>query len=102
LSIVLSKHDELEAFSIHLQNFFAWHSNKREHADAGILTGGSKRNDGSSPNEEHDGGVDGDDIDDDEDGDQDDNELEKEDVLEGHRQKFAKNIKERRTWNNAS
>jgi len=83
LSIVLSRHDELEAFSIHLQNLFARYSNEGEDAEAGILTEEAERSDGGRLDEEHDNdGVDDDDTDDDEDGDQDDNELEKEDVLE--------------------
>jgi len=83
LSIVLSKHDELEAFSIHLQNLFATHSNETEDAEAGILTEEAERSDVGCLDEEHDDdGVDGYDIDDDEGGDEDDNELEKEDVLE--------------------
>lgn len=83
LSIVLSKHDELEAFSIHLQNLFAQQSNEREDSEAGVLIEITDGSDGGRLEEEHDNeGVDDERIDEDEDGDQDDNELEKESVLE--------------------
>lgn len=81
--IVLSKHDELEAFSIHLQNLFAQQSNEREDSEAGVLIEITDGSDGGRLEEEHDNeGVDDERIDEDEDGDQDDNELEKESVLE--------------------
>ena len=83
LSIVLSKQDKMEAFSIHLQNLFARHSDEREDAETGVMMEGADESDAGCIDEEHDNdSVDGDDIDDDEDGDQDDNELEKEDILE--------------------
>lgn len=80
LSIVLSKHDELEAFSIHLQNLFARHSDEREDAEAGILMAAVEGSGGGGLAEERDN--DGDDRDDGEDVDEDDNKFEKEDVLE--------------------
>ena len=67
LSIVLSKHDELEAFSIHLQNLFARYNNEGEDAEAGILTEEAERSDGAHLDEEHDNdGFDDDSTDDDE------------------------------------
>lgn len=54
----------MEAFSIHLQNLLARHSNKREDAEAGVLMEGADESDGGCLDEEHDNdSVDGDDID---------------------------------------
>jgi len=50
LSILLSKHNELETFLTHLQNLFARHSSERDNAEAGILTEEAKRSDGGCLN----------------------------------------------------